>query len=104
VESEKCDGGPIMKTKHVQGEKKGNLVLYALSTCVWCKKTKEFLNDLSVDYDYVNVDELPDPERDEAVTALKRWNPRCSFPSLVVNEESCIIGFNEEKIKEALNL
>ena len=93
-----------MRTKHVEGEKKGNLILYALSTCVWCKKTKELLNDLKVDYDYVNVDELPDGERDSTMTELKRWNPKCSFPSLVVNEQTCIVGYNEDKIKETLNL
>jgi glutaredoxin len=97
-------GGQIMNTKHVEGEKKGDLVLYTLSTCVWCKKTKALLNDLKVDYAFVNVDELPEGERNEALEELKRWNPRCSYPSLVVDGRACIVGFDEAKIKEALRL
>jgi len=34
-------------------------MLYALSTCVWCKKTKELLASLGVDHSYVFVDLLP---------------------------------------------
>jgi glutaredoxin-like protein NrdH len=93
-----------MDMKHVDGEKRSDLVLYALSTCVWCKKTKAFLSDLRVDYDYVNVDELAGQEREQALAELQRWNPKCSFPSLVVNSETCVVGYDEEKIKEALGV
>ncbi len=93
-----------MNTKHVDGEKKSDLVLYALSTCVWCKKTKAFLSDLRVGYDYVNVDELAGQEREEAIAELQRWNPKCSFPSLVINSGTCVVGYDEEKIREALGL
>ena len=34
------------------------LLVYALSTCVWCKLTKQFLNDNNVEYEYVDVDLL----------------------------------------------
>jgi glutaredoxin-like protein NrdH len=90
--------------EHVDGENKANLILYALSTCVWCKKTKAFLNDLRVGYDYVNVDELVGEERDRALAGLQRWNPKCSFPSLVVNSDTCVVGYDEKKIREALGL
>jgi glutaredoxin-like protein NrdH len=93
-----------MDMKHVDGEKRSDLVLYALSTCVWCKKTKAFLSDLRVGYDYVNVDELAGQEREQALAELQRWNPKCSFPSLVVNSETCVVGYDEEKIKEALGV
>jgi glutaredoxin len=93
-----------MIMEHVDGENKANLILYALSTCVWCKKTKAFLNDLRVGYDYVNVDELAGEEREQAIAGLQRWNPKCSFPSLVVNSDRCVVGYDEKKIREALGL
>jgi glutaredoxin-like protein NrdH len=93
-----------MNMKHVDGEKKGDLVLYALSTCVWCKKTKALLSDLHVSYHYINVDELAGQEREQAIAGLQRWNPNCSFPSLVVNSDTCVVGYDEKKIKEALGL
>jgi glutaredoxin len=91
-----------MTANHVEGEKKGHVMLYALSTCGWCKKTKGLLEELKVEFYYIHVDELQGEERTEAIEAVKKWNPRCSFPSLVVNDSQCIIGYDEAKIKDAL--
>jgi glutaredoxin-like protein NrdH len=93
-----------MAMKHISGSDKGNLVLYTLSTCIWCKKTKAFLNELGVQYDYVDMDILEGEEREKMLEDLKNWNPKCSFPSLVINNEACIIGYDVEKIKEGIGI
>jgi len=93
-----------MKIEHVEGENKGKILLYALSTCVWCKKTKEFLNKLGVEYSYIHVDLLQDNDKDNVIEDIKKWNPRCSFPTIVINDKECIVGFKEDKIKEALGV
>jgi glutaredoxin len=94
----------MMKYEHVEGKNKGKIVLFALSTCVWCKRTKQFLNNLGVEYDYVFVDHLAGAEKGDTMKELEKWNPRCSFPTLVINDEKCIVGFKEDEIKEALGL
>lgn len=81
-----------------------DLVLYTLSTCIWCKKTKALLNELGIKYKYFDIDMLEGEEKDRAMDEVKKWNPRCSFPSLVVNNEQCIVGFDEEKIRKVLGL
>jgi glutaredoxin len=91
-----------MEMNHVEGKEKGHIILYALSTCVWCKKTKELLKELNVGFDYVDVDRLNTGEKSQAVEVIKRWNPPCSFPSLVIDDQQCIIGFDEKKIRERL--
>ena len=91
-----------MTINHVEGENKGHVMLFALSTCGWCKRTKGLLEDMKVDFYYTDVDLLQGAERTEAIDAIKKWNPRCSFPSLVYNDSQCIIGFDEAKIKEIL--
>ena len=91
-----------MVMQHVEGQDKGKLVLFALSTCGWCKKTRELIEDLDANYDYVYVDLLQGKEREEVVEMVKKWNPQVSFPTLVINDEKCIIGFKEEEIKEAI--
>ena len=93
-----------MKIEHVDGENKGNILLYGLSTCGWCKKTKDLLSDLGVEYSYIFVDLVEDNERDQVMDEVKKWNPRCSFPTVVINEKVCIIGYKEGDIKEALGL
>ncbi|HII75790.1 MAG TPA: glutaredoxin family protein, partial [Methanolinea sp.] len=42
-----------MRMEHVKGSKRGELILYALSTCGWCAKTRKLLDDLGVEYSYV---------------------------------------------------
>ncbi len=90
-----------MDVVHVDGKKNGNIMLYALSTCVWCKMTKKLLGDLGVDFSYVFVDLLQGADRDVAMGEVKRWNPSGSFPTLVINDQG-IVGFQEAKIREAL--
>jgi glutaredoxin-like protein NrdH len=90
----------FMSIYHVQGDKKGFVMLYALSTCVWCKKTKSLLEQMNIDYFFVDMDLLEEPERSETKNELKRWNPDCTFPSLVIDQESCIVGFDEQKIRD----
>ena len=93
-----------MKIEHVNGENKGKILLYALSTCGWCRKTKDLLNKLGVDYSYIFVDLLEGNERDNVMDDIKKWNPRCTFPTVVVNDEKCIVGYKEDEIKEALGV
>jgi glutaredoxin len=91
-----------MKMEHVAGKKKGDIMLYALSTCVWCKKTKAFLSELGIEYSYVFVDLLNEVEKKEVMEVVAVWNPECSFPTVVINNESCVVGFRPDEIKEKL--
>jgi glutaredoxin-like protein NrdH len=91
-----------MAVEHVAGRKAGKLMLYALSTCVWCGKTKKLLNELGVEYDYTDVDQLTGAEREAAIKTVTKYNPACSFPTLVIDDEKCIVGFKENEIREAL--
>ena len=93
-----------MKIEKVKGKNKGKIMLYALSTCVWCKKTKKFLDVLGVEYNYVYVDQLEEDDRNKTIEEIEKWNPRCSFPTLVFNDEKCVVGYKEDEIKEALKI
>lgn len=91
-----------MTMVHIEGEDKGNIILYALSTCVWCKKTKKLLTELGVDFHYIYVDLLKGDEIEKVMDEVKIHNPDCSFPTLVIDDKICIIGYNEVMIREAL--
>ena len=90
--------------KHVPGKDAGHVMLYALSTCGWCAKTKKLLDDLGVEYDFEYVDHLQGKGREQAIQEVKNWNPSCSFPTLVINDETCIVGYKEDEIRKALKL
>ncbi|MCG8635040.1 MAG: glutaredoxin family protein [Desulfobacterales bacterium] len=77
--------------------------LYALSTCSHCKSTKKLLSECDVEYDYVEVDDLEGEERKAILADIKELNPRCSFPTIKINE-TVIVGYKENEIKEALGI
>lgn len=90
------------KGAHISGIDRGKVVMYGLSTCVWCKKTKKLLTDLGVDFDFIYVDKLEEDEEDQVVEEIRRFNPSTSFPTTVINGEKAIVGFKEKEIREAL--
>jgi glutaredoxin-like protein NrdH len=83
--------------------KECDVKLYALSTCVHCKNTKEFLDKCGVDYYCVHVDQLDAEQKKTILEEIKEVNPSCSFPTIVIGKE-VIVGFREEKLKEVLDL
>jgi glutaredoxin-like protein NrdH len=89
-----------MNFTHHDGKDAGTIVLYALSTCIWCKKTKELLNGLKVAYDFIDVDLASREEKHEVRLEMKKWAGKITYPFLIINNECCITGFDEEKIRE----
>jgi glutaredoxin-like protein NrdH len=87
---------------HVDGENCGKLNFYGLSTCIWCRKTRNLLDQLGVAYDYVYVDLLPPAAQEQAMETVRRWNPNESFPTIVFNDSSCVSGFDEASIRKAV--
>ena len=80
-----------------------NVKIYALSTCSHCKSTKKLLSECAVEYDFVDVDLLEGEERKAILEDVKKFNPKCSFPTIIIGEK-VIVGYREEEIKEALGL
>lgn len=91
-----------MDIKHIDGKKKGNIMLYALSTCVWCKKTKRLLNELGVDYHFIDVDLADTHDKEKIKQKVLKWNPAGSYPTIVIDDQQCIVGYDPERIKEVL--
>jgi len=93
-----------MAVEHVNGKKMGKVMLYALSTCQWCARTKQLLRDLGIDFDFMYVDSLEGKDQDDVMNEIEKWNPKCSFPTLVIDNKKCIVGFREDEIREAFKV
>jgi glutaredoxin len=77
--------------------------MYTLSTCRHCKAAKQFLRDCGVPFDFVDVDLLSGPEREAILSEVRRYNPECSFPTILVGDR-VIVGDDEAAIRKALGL
>ena len=77
--------------------------IYTLSTCSHCKAAKKFLDECRVEYQFTDVDLLDLEERAAILEDVKKLNPRCTFPTIIIGDK-VVVGYREDEIKEALKL
>jgi glutaredoxin len=89
----------------VQGKnKKHRVLIYAISTCAWCKMTKQFLKDNGVEYEYVDIDLCNEEDREKIRSDILKKGGSLSYPTVIVDDKILITGFRKDKIKEALDV
>ena len=94
-----------MEWREVKGKQdKGDIRVYALSTCIWCQKAKNLIETSHVTYKFVYVDHLDGAEREEALEQMQKYTSNVSFPVVVIDEETVIQGYKEEEIRSAIGV
>ena len=63
---------------------------------------KRFLDAMDVEYQYIDVDRLDGSEKERVMKDVMKHNPRGSFPTMVVDDSKVVVGFQEDKVKGAL--
>jgi glutaredoxin-like protein NrdH len=94
-----------MPFSKVQGKNnKHRVTLYALSTCVWCKMTKQYLKDNNIEFEYIDVDLCNPEEKEQARKTILDKGGALSYPTTIVDDQKIITGFRKDLLKEALQL
>lgn len=98
-------GRKRMKTIRILGKKhKHKVLVYALSTCAWCKLTKNFLKDNNVEYEYVDVDLSTREDREKIRREILKRGGNLSYPAILIDDKTLINGFRRNEIREALEI
>ncbi len=77
--------------------------LYTLSTCFHCSALKRFLIENGIEYDYVDVDKLDGNEKQHILSEMRKISGGNRFPTIVIGKKA-IVGFYEDKVREALGI
>ena len=88
---------PGKNTKH-------KVFLYTLSTCVWCKMTKQYLQDNSIQFEYVDVDLSTDEDRDKIRKEIQQKGGILSYPTTIVDDKKVVTGFRKDLLAKELEL
>ena len=89
---------------HKEHEKpEQHVKVYSLTTCSHCKSVKKLLSECMVKYEFTDVDMLKGEEKKAILEDVKKYNPRCSFPTIIIGD-NVIVGYRENEIKAALGL
>jgi glutaredoxin len=75
---------------------------YGLSTCVWCRKARQLLEELGAEFDFVYVDLVEGEDREAVLAELARLGRGETFPMVVIDGADCIVGFKPDEIRRAL--
>lgn len=75
---------------------------FSLSTCIWCRKTRAYLDEHRISYEEVAVDTLTGAAREKTLRELEKVNPNKSFPTLVFENGKVVVGYKPEDIRDAL--
>jgi len=94
-----------MKFSKVSGKKSQHkIIVYALSTCAWCKMTKQFLKDNEIEFEYVDLDLCEEEDKQKIRQHIQSKGGPLSYPTIIVDDKVLITGFRKDELKEALGI
>jgi len=94
-----------MPFSKVQGKKNQHkVVVYALSTCVWCKMTKQFLKEKEIEFEFIDVDLCEPAEKEQVRQQILSRGGSLNYPTTIVDDKTVITGFRKDLLKEALGV
>lgn len=94
-----------MKAVKISGKNnKHKVLLYALSTCAWCKLAKNFLKKNEIEHEYVDVDLCTEEDKDKIKRDILNKGGSLSYPAIIIDNKILINGFRKDKLKEVLEL
>ena len=94
-----------MQTVKVQGKnKKHQVLLYALSTCGWCKRAKKFLKDNDIEYEYMDIDLSSSKDKQEAQKDIQNRGGRLAYPTVIIDNNTLLTGASPDRLREALEI
>ncbi|MFX1276277.1 MAG: glutaredoxin family protein [Promethearchaeota archaeon] len=78
------------------------ITIFTLSTCMWCKKCKRFLDEKNMKYRYIDVDKIDPKDKVILLDHLRNtYQERISYPFLVC-ESGHVVGYDPNKYMEIL--
>ena len=94
-----------MQTVKVSGKNnKHKVLLYAISTCGWCKRAKNFLNDNDVEYEYVDIDLCDSEDKSSIRQDILNRGGTLAYPTVIIDDKTLLTGPSPDKLRKVLEL
>ncbi|TRO45712.1 glutaredoxin family protein [Candidatus Bathyarchaeota archaeon] len=94
----------MLTTKVAGKNRKHKVLLYAISTCGWCRRAKQNLKDLDVEYEYIDIDLCSGEDRQEITKDIRSRKGQLAYPTVIVDDKILLTGPSKEELQEVLEL
>jgi glutaredoxin len=75
--------------------------MYTLSTCPWCRKTKQFFRDRNIPFDFIDYDLASEDEQNKITYEMTKHTGPISFPFVKIGD-TVVVGYNPERYEQLL--
>ena len=94
-----------MQTVKVQGRNnKHKVLVYALSTCGYCKRAKKFLNNNNIEYEYVDIDICSWENKNKIRQDIQSRGGPLAYPTIIVDNKILLTGSSPDKLREVFEI
>lgn len=84
--------------------KEHKVLIYAITTCIWCKRAKKFLRDQDIEYKYVDIDQCNVEDRSKIKKDILARGGQLVYPTIIIDDKILINNFRIDKIRDALGI
>ena len=77
------------------------ITIYALSTCLWCKKTKKYFDEKKIHYETVDYDKQDEASQQKMMQEMRAAGCSGSFPFLKIGG-TCVQGYDPEEFERLI--
>lgn len=77
------------------------IMIYALSTCPWCKKAKKYFADKNIPFEFMDYDLASEEDRNRVRRDFEKKDLDLSFPKAFIGDK-VISGFRPDEYQKAL--
>jgi glutaredoxin len=83
---------------------KHKVFMYAISTCGWCKRAKRMLNEMDVEYEYVDIDLSSSEDKEKIRQDITRRGGPLLYPTIIIDDKTLLTNPEEKELRRILEL
>lgn len=78
------------------------VTIYALSTCLWCKKSRKYFEEQKIPFEAIDYDKQDDKKQQEMMKEMRSEGCSGSFPFVKIGG-SCVQGYDPAEFEKLLH-
>ncbi|WP_048830972.1 glutaredoxin family protein [Methanomethylovorans hollandica] len=77
------------------------VMMYTLSTCPWCKKSKSFFAEKNIPFEFIDYDKASEEEKQKIREVCSTYGEGIAFPFVIIGDDA-VVGYNPQKYMKLL--